>query len=100
MSEPRLGEWQLRWRIPRLARAYGNDDDPAKAEIHAETRPPRRYSCTMPPSDPAPRPLSAATALALLEWQIAMGADEAIDAAAPDRFAAAPVAPVPSPPLQ
>ena len=53
----------------------------------------------MPPPDPAPRPLSAATALALLEWQIAMGADEAIDASAPDRFAAAPVAPVPSPPI-
>src|SRR5256885_254698 len=35
-------------------------------------------------------PASAAAALALLEWQIAMGADEAIDAVAPDRFALLP----------
>src|SRR4051812_16255573 len=30
---------------------------------------------------------SREAALALLEWQLAMGADEAIDAVAPDRFA-------------
>lgn len=53
----------------------------------------------MPPPDPAARSHSAEAALALLEWQIAMGADEAIDAVAPDRFAPAavpPVAPAPS----
>lgn len=35
---------------------------------------------------------TSAAALALLEWQIAMGADEAIDAVAPDRFAPPPAA--------
>jgi DNA polymerase len=45
------------------------------------------------PLDPDARPRSAAAALALLEWQIAMGADEAIDAVAPDRLA-----PIPEPP--
>ena len=40
---------------------------------------------------------SAAAALALLEWQIAMGADEAIDAVALDRFAPAPVERPPQP---
>ena len=53
----------------------------------------------MASTDPVPDS-AAAAALALLEWQIAMGADEAIDAVAPDRFAlapavtSAPVAPV------
>ena len=50
----------------------------------------------MPSPDPNPPSPAAAAALALLEWQIAMGADEAIDAVAPDRLAA-PVA-KPSPP--
>ncbi|MFI4948424.1 MAG: uracil-DNA glycosylase family protein [Alphaproteobacteria bacterium] len=40
--------------------------------------------------------LSPASALALLQWQIAMGADEAIGAVAPDRLA--PQLPVASPP--
>jgi len=47
----------------------------------------------MPPPDPAARSHSAEAALALLEWQIAMGADEAIDAVAPDRFAPPAAAP-------
>lgn len=42
------------------------------------------------PSAPGPR-LSAASALALLEWQIAMGADEAIGEIAPDRLAPPPL---------
>jgi DNA polymerase len=40
----------------------------------------------MAASDPFPGSSAAAAALALLEWQIAMGADEAIDAIAPDRL--------------
>jgi DNA polymerase len=39
-------------------------------------------------------PAAAALALRLLEWQIAMGADEAIGEIAPDRLAPPPVAPV------
>jgi uracil-DNA glycosylase family 4 len=39
--------------------------------------------------------LTPVTALALLEWQIAMGADEAIGAVAPDRLAPPPLAAVP-----
>ena len=41
------------------------------------------------PSSPGPR-IPAASALALLEWQIAMGADEAIGEIAPDRLAPPP----------
>ncbi len=48
-----------------------------------------------PPNSPiAGPPLPAASALALLEWQIAMGADEAIGEVAPDRLALPPVAAV------
>ena len=43
------------------------------------------------PSTPGPR-LPAAGALALLQWQIAMGADEAIGEVAPDRLAPPPAA--------
>jgi uracil-DNA glycosylase len=43
------------------------------------------------PSAPGPR-LPVAGALALLEWQIAMGADEAIGEVAPDRLAPPPAA--------
>src|SRR6266851_5645156 len=44
------------------------------------------------PSAPGPR-LSPASALALLEWQIAMGADEALGEIAPNRLAPPPAAP-------
>src|SRR5216684_1686224 len=53
----------------------------------------------MIPSDlsaPGPR-LSPASALALLEWQIAMGADEALGEIAPNRLAPPPPADVPQP---
>ena len=46
------------------------------------------------PSPPGPR-LPAASALALLRWQIAMGADEAIGEVAPDRLAPPPPAAAP-----
>jgi len=46
------------------------------------------------PSAPGPR-LPAASALALLEWQIAMGADEALGEIAPNRLAPPPAAPPP-----
>src|SRR5947208_2681508 len=48
----------------------------------------------MSPPDPSPR-LTAASALALLEWQIAMGADEALGEIAPNRLAPPPPAPAP-----
>ena len=54
------------------------------------------------PASPGPR-LPAAGALALLEWQIAMGADEALGEVAPNRLAppspaeALPVAAIPAP---
>src|SRR5712691_8767544 len=54
------------------------------------------------PAAPGPR-LSAASALALLEWQIALGADEAVGEVAPNRLAppspteALPVAAIPAP---
>src|SRR5216683_6905497 len=54
------------------------------------------------PASPGPR-LPAASALALLEWQIAMGADEALGEVAPNRLAppspaeALPVAAIPAP---
>ncbi len=54
------------------------------------------------PASPGPR-LPAASALALLEWQIAMGADEALSEVAPNRLAppspakALPVAAIPAP---
>lgn len=48
----------------------------------------------MPPETPPT--LALDQALALLEWQIAMGADEAIGAVALDRLAAAPPAPPPA----
>ncbi len=54
------------------------------------------------PASPGPR-LPAAGALALLEWQIAMGADEAVGEVAPNRLAppspteALPVAAIPAP---
>src|SRR4051794_33232271 len=64
------------------------------------------------PNSP-PRDLSPREALALLEWQIAMGADEAIDAVARDWLSPAPAAsaavlladlpdtgPLPNPPPQ
>src|SRR6266851_6473022 len=53
----------------------------------------------MIPSDlsaPGPR-LSTAGALALLEWQIAMGADEALGEIAPNRLAPPPAAAIPAP---
>jgi DNA polymerase len=47
------------------------------------------------PDPPVPGPpIPAASALALLEWQIAMGADEAIGEVAPDRLAPPPLAAV------
>ena len=50
------------------------------------------------PDPPAAGPrLPDAGALALLEWQIAMGADEAIGEIAPDRLSAPPAATVPAP---
>ena len=50
------------------------------------------------PDPPAAGPrLPDAGALALLEWQIAMGADEAIGETAPDRLSAPPAATVPAP---
>jgi uracil-DNA glycosylase len=60
-------------------------------------RPPSRYDVSMISSDRVIGGPDAAAALALLEWQIAMGADEAIDAVAPDRFAPPPAAPASSP---
>src|SRR5579872_3856437 len=51
----------------------------------------------MPSPDPNPPSPAAAAALALLEWQIAMGADEAIDAVAPNRLAAPVDKPSPPP---
>jgi DNA polymerase len=49
----------------------------------------------MPSDEPVTAaPAAAATALALLEWQIAMGADEAIGEVAPDRLAPPPPAAV------
>ena len=48
----------------------------------------------MSQSDQGPR-LPAAGALALLEWQIAMGADEALGEIAPNRLAPPPAAPPP-----
>jgi DNA polymerase len=55
----------------------------------------------MPPSDSTASPaLDSAEALALLRWQIAMGADEAIGLIAPNRLAPPPIAvqaPAPSP---
>ena len=47
------------------------------------------------PSAPGPR-LTPAAALALLEWQIAMGADEALGEIAPNRLAPPPAAPPPA----
>ena len=47
----------------------------------------------MAPDTAAPSSIpSAEAALALLEWQVAMGADEAIGETAPDRLAPPPVA--------
>src|SRR5258708_28137112 len=55
----------------------------------------------MPPSDSTASPaLDSAEALALLRWQVAMGADEAIGLIAPNRLAPPPIAvqaPPPSP---
>jgi uracil-DNA glycosylase len=48
------------------------------------------------PSPPVPR-LTPAGALALLQWQIAMGADEALGEIAPNRLAPAPAAAIPAP---
>ena len=71
---------------------------PAGCFFQSEARPATPvYSGAMPSPDPAPRSPTAAAALALLEWQIAMGADEAIDAVALDRFAPPPVERPPQP---
>src|SRR5882762_8619741 len=51
-----------------------------------------------PPDPPAPGPrLTSEGALALLEWQIVMGADEALGEIAPNRLAPPPPAPAPQP---
>src|SRR6266851_1844893 len=53
----------------------------------------------MAPSDPpVPEPrLTPSGALALLQWQIAMGADEALGETAPNRLAPPPPAAIPAP---
>jgi uracil-DNA glycosylase family 4 len=48
-----------------------------------------------PDLDPRHRSVTPESALALLEWQIAMGADEAIGEIAPNRLAPAPAGPAP-----
>ncbi|HEV2335155.1 MAG TPA: uracil-DNA glycosylase [Stellaceae bacterium] len=53
----------------------------------------------MPPAAAPPSILSAGAARALLEWQIAMGADEALGEIAPNRLTPPPPAALPVPPI-